>query len=435
MSDGNQKLHHTQAGAATIFTALVLLFLIVIVAVAAGRNASVSHRMNADHYRIKESTAAASAAMDHALAYYKAQGFDQTGASGSADGDLDYQRDGSLSYTANGTGCSAVSVDDLAFSLSSGDGSRTVFARYYFDNAIGNSCSTEAGKMNRGMVSAYGWSDDCSAMKQIHVCVTNIDIFPGGEGPKQPFITKGSVGVFGNASIINRYNNSTIWAGGADDVNGAAFATYLRPADKEVAALTDEELKSTDENSNAVKVSDRNSGIGFDVITNDATLASKTSSSENLIDRDANQFFDLFFEPTKAQMRDLAEDLGTLNDSGTNLDQDLFGRPGLIWHEGDLGLSGSEAIGSAGEPAVLIVNGALDLSGMTIYGVVYVVGKLKVTGNPNVFGTIISESGENTGAGTPRIVYVPWGDHGEGGGGLFFGGAVVPGSWRDWSWP
>jgi len=59
--------------------------------------------------------------------------------------------------------------------------------------------------------------------------VGTFDIFHAGEGPKQSFVSKAGVGVFGNAKIINRYTNISIWSGGADTGHGASYGTYLRP--------------------------------------------------------------------------------------------------------------------------------------------------------------------------------------------------------------
>ena len=82
-----------QQGAASLLTALVLLISITLVILLTSKEVLVETKVTADNYRTSQATAAASAAMNHAEAYFMAGGLDQrinaTGAVG-ADELVDY---------------------------------------------------------------------------------------------------------------------------------------------------------------------------------------------------------------------------------------------------------------------------------------------------------------------------------------------------------
>lgn len=415
-----------QKGAASLLTALVLLICITLVILLTSKTVLVETQITADNYRTSQATAAASAAMNRAEAYFMAGGLDQidsaTGAAGT-DGVVDYRSDAPFSFNLTA-------------------GTQTTAAQFYFDNTDDNACDcqddgtkdldddgdgdcmgTEGKNMTRALVTAQGWSDDNTAVRTITQCLGTFDLFDGGDGPKQPFVSRAAVGVFGNATIINRYTNSSVWTGGDNDISGAAFATYLRPSGTETSDYTKDELNSEDETANTQLVSNRNAGAGIDIITNDATLASKT----------ADQFFDMFFSMTKTQVMNAADsvDQKLPNAAGVSSPN---GMTGLIWIEGDLTLNANDVVGSPAIPAILIVNGDLTLNGGAIVdGVIYVTGTLQITGSPIVRGSVIGESNSASGGGgTLTLVYVPLsGDDGEP---PFIPGtgAIIAGSWKDW---
>ncbi|MDD2659872.1 MAG: hypothetical protein PHY54_09380 [Methylococcales bacterium] len=420
-----------QQGAVTLLTALVLLISITLISFITAKTVLVETQISADNYRTSQATAAASAAMDQAVAYFTAGGLDQrnnaTLAAG-ADGLVDY-----------------LSASPFALTLTSG--AQTTSAQFYFNNTDDNACDCQLNtaedidgdgdgdcmgtlgtNMTRALVTAQGWSDDNSATRIITQCVGTFDIFDSGKGPQEPFVSKAGVGVFGNATIINRYNNTSIWSGGADAVHGASYGTYLRPSGTTTADYTPAQLDSSDQTANTQLVSNRNAGNGIDVVTNDPTLASKTTSTANLTDPAQNQFFDLFFAQTKAAIQNAAANAGQML-TGTS----PAGLTGLIWEEGNVALHNGDVVGSPTQPAVLIVNGDLSLTGGPIYGVIYVTGQLTITGNPVVTGSVISENGPNSGAGTLTLVYKPWGDGGNQSPPFITGtGAIIAGSWKDW---
>jgi len=464
-------LTHKQQGAATLFTALVLLISITLVILLTSKTVLVETQITADNYRASQAAAAASAAMDQAVAYFNAGGLDQhnntTPTTLTADGLVDYI--GPRTNLINGVSTviaasepSAASCSmpaTTAFPLTLTSGAQTTYAQFYFNNTDNNACDCQSTvsqdidgngngdcmgtlgtNMTRALVTAKGWSDDCTAVRTITQCVGTFDIFDAGNGPQQPFISKAGVGVFGNAKIINRYNNSSIWSGGADAVHGASYGTYLRPSGTESADYTTAQLDSSCEANpcndpsnpgpNDQLVSNRNAGNGIDVITNDPTLASKTTSTTNSTDAAQNQFFDMFFAHTKAEMKSAADAAGQLL-TGTS----PVGLTGLIWEEGNLALHNGDVVGSSTNPAILIVNGDLDLTGGPIYGVIYVTGQLTITGNPVVKGSIVAENSAlpPNGAGTLTLVYKPWSSDGNQAPPFTPGtGSVIAGSWKDW---
>lgn len=457
----NPKPHpHKQQGAATLFTALVLLISITLVTILISKTVLVETQITADNYRANQAAAAASAAMEQAIAYFNAGGLDQrnnaTPSTLTADGLVDYTGPGTEPTAAS---CAMPTTTALPLTLTSG--TQTTFAQAYFNNSDDNACDCQSTtsqdidtdgdgdclgtlgtNMTRALVTAKGWSDDCTAVRTITQCVGTYDIFDGGEGPQQPFVSKAGVGVFGNATIINRYTNSTIWSGGADAVHGAAYGTYLRPSGTESADYTTAQLDSSCEASpcndasnpgpNTQLVSNRDAGNGIDVITNDPTLASKTSSTAaaDMTSTANNQFFDMFFAHTKSEIKNAANTAGQMLSSGTS----PAGLTGLIWVEGDISLTGG-TVGSATNPAILIVNGDLSLSGNpNIYGVIYVTGTLDISGTPVVKGSIVSENGPNNGNGTLTLVFKPWSSDGSNQSPPFINGtgAVIAGSWKDW---
>jgi hypothetical protein len=138
----------------------------------------------------------------------------------------------------------------------------------------------------------------------------------------------------------------------------------------------------------------------------------------------------MFFAHTKAEIKNAADAAGQMFAAGAN----PAGLTGLIWVNGETGLSGG-TVGSATNPAILIINGNFSLTGSpTIFGVIYVTGELTIHGTPVVKGSIVSENGPNSGGGNLTLVYKPWGDDGTNQAPQFITGtgSVIAGSWKDW---
>ena len=399
MKTSSQNLK-SQRGAASLFTSIILLVSITLVTLFTAKTVLMETKITADDYRTSQATAAAQAAMDQATAYY------------AIDNKMDRNVTDTLDYTL---------ASPMEITLTSG--LQTTRAQYYFDNTDVNICNSSATIFDRGLITATGWSDDGLAERTITQCVSKSNLL-ASDGPQQPFVTQGSVGIAGNATLINRFSNSNLWAGGDLGSAGAAFATYLRPAGIVASDLTWAEKSGGCPNpcspgtaSNNVRlISNTKAGFGVDVIASDPTLGNKS----------ADEMFAMFFgNSTKIDIKGFAADAGQLYATTA----EAAGKSRVIWVDG----SGSAPdIGVASNPALLVVDGDLTIgSNATIYGVVYVTGTLTINGSPDIYGTIISESGATAGTGSPTIVFVPW-----------FSGdspidqpaypAPIPGSWKDW---
>ncbi|WP_036300561.1 hypothetical protein [Methylomarinum vadi] len=408
-----KKRLNKQHGAAALLTSVVLLICITLVILLTAKTVLVETQITSDNYRTSQAASAASAAMNHGIAYFMEDG-------------LDHDGDDAVDFTIGSR-----------FNLTLNSGGQQTTAQFYYDNNPGNACDCPppgcmaTTNMTEAMIIARGWSDDGVATRTISQCLTTFDIFDGGEGPKQPFVSRQSVGVAGNARIINRYTNSSVWSGGSIGILGASFGTYLRPSNTLRTDYTKAELDDEDETVNTQRVSDRDSGVGIDVITNDPTLGNKTP----------DQLFDMFFTTTKTKIMNLADSVDQKFAVGVDLDAVTPAVSGVVWvgdnsatpSTTDTTISTGDVIGSPDKPVILIINGDLKMTGGTVHGVIYVMGELTVTGNPIMKGSLISESGNSSGTGTLNLVYVPYGEEGDPNPAFIKGtGAVVSGSWTDW---
>jgi Tfp pilus assembly protein PilX len=388
-----------QRGAASLLTALVILIGITLITLATSKAVLVETQITADNYRSTQAVAAANYALDYGFNYFDNGGFDQDGT----------------------PGIDTVNVPDLT----SADDSQTTTATLAFDNAADTRCTPPGytTNMSNGMITAQGFSDDEIATRTITQCVGPMNIL-ANDGPEQPLVSQASVGLTGNARIINRYTDTTIWAGGRTIIGSSAtMETYINnPADP---AVTDDDRLNTSDSFHTQLVSNRNLGNGLDIIDDDPSLG-------NL--KGLDFFRNFFLAESRQQLKELAGD-----QAYTDID-DAIGKSGLIWIDGDQDLAGG-TIGSPDSPAILIVNGDLKLTGGTIYGIVYVVGTYDVAGNPIIIGSSIVEGTDLatgdpatppivSGHGTLTLVFWPAFESTNG----FPPGlsAVISGSWRDW---
>jgi len=433
-----------------------------------GKTVLQETKMTANSYRTAQANAAANAAMDYATAYFMVDP-SQTqcdNGDGTQNCGLDHDKDGSVDYTAdaNVPTPESCAIDDITtsaklFQLGTTSTQKT-YARFYFRNDLydhdndsstpnDNLCNADnrliqdtSGNwinMHAAIIIAQGWSDDCSATRTLTQCVTvsNGSVLKGN-GPEQPFVSKGDGLSGGNAKIINRYTNTSIWTGGVLNSNGASTETYSRTANTEISDNTFSQngqldktvLENEDESLNTLAMSNNQNGIGIDVITEDPNLGTISDA----------EFFDLFFkdldDDPDTDNKQNVKDVSNVIPSGSDID----GLQGLIWVEGTgstTTLNGG-TVGSVDSPAILIVEGDLRFVGTTkVYGVIYVIGELFIAGNTTVVGSVITEVTADA-LGTLRLVYSPFGN---GDGNLGTGAAsvevagsytVVNGSWKDW---
>ena len=413
MLNGTCHLNH-QRGFATLLTSLIILVGITLITLFTARTTLMEQRMSANHYRSSQAYAAAYAAYSYGLSYFNQGGFDQNN-----DGVIDYTQ--AAPYSLN---------------LTSANSTQTS-ATLYFDNNVSN-CSASPPTFSQGKLVAEGFSDDGKGRHTISQCVAPLDILRGG-GPKQPLISRTSVSLTGNASVINRYGNTTIWSGAPVTLgNSNSIKTYIRDAGTPLSAATTV-LESTNSTVATQIISSSNLGIGFDIIESDPALSGLT----------ADEFFDNTFVLPRGDIKDLAINADQLfNDDddddvpdSSNYTADIDGLTGLIWVEGDSHLSGGD-IGTRAQPAIVIFNGNAQISGNPIiHGLVYVFGQLKVSGTVSVVGAAVIEGDPNLvptgqspviGNGTLNQVFAPsllQNDDNQPLPGLT---VAVAGTWKDW---
>ena len=415
----NEKLRASlaahQRGAATLVTAIILMIAATILAFVSAQVVLDETQVTSNDFRTSQATEAALASIDVGLAFFNNNNT-QIDASATEPSALELSNlEASCSFTSGATS---------ATELTSTNG------LYYFandDSTDSDRCDAN-GETNGGTLFGVGWSDDCSATRTISVCIGVVPLFGEGEGPKQPFITKAAVGVSGNASIVNRYTNITVWAGEDADISGNAYDTYLRPSGTSIEDYLESELIDEDPSNNAQEVSNQTSGFGLDMVLGDPTLRNTTDE----------EFWATFFGDTK---RETLKD--TLDEGGRQLAAGETPPPndaaastqttGQYWIDGDTEFNGNHEYGSPDNPVVVVVDGDLRISGSPkIYGLVYVTGELNITGTMTVVGSMISENGPNTGNGTMQVVYKPFTGDGDPEPSISNSGVAIPGSWRDW---
>jgi Tfp pilus assembly protein PilX len=410
----NSSISLRQRGAVTLLTALILLICITLVTLLASKTVLVETQISADNYRMAQAVAAANAAMDFGVGYFDNGGFDQkinaTGAAGN-DGIVD-------------------TIPDQTYV--SADGVQTTTASLTFNNAAGTRCVAAGAtpNMKGGLITAIGRSDDGLAVRTISQCVGTIDIF-GGNGPKQSLISRGGVGLTGNYQIINRYYNTTAWAGNAVNIGESASAsTYLRPIGTSESDFTQAELEDTATNNDYTSqpISDRNKGNGVDTIANDPRLSSLTG----------DQFFNNFFYGDRVTIKGLAASLNQVYSAG-NIGS-AQNKSGVVWIDGNTSLNGG-TYGTPTNPVVMIINGNLEVQGNPVVnGLLYVTGQLDAKGTVKVLGSVIVEgdagmvpAGEDpvVGHGGVDLIYSPY-TLDRATNPIIGTTTVISGSWRDW---
>jgi len=423
-----------QTGAATLFTAVMILIAITLVSFLSGKTVLNETKIAADNYRTSQAVAAANYAMDYGVNYFDSGGFDQD----------------------NNDTADIINPPDLA----SADGTQTTTATIRFYNKPGFAANPpaddderlarlcvppllpgESDSFQRGTLTATGFSDDRLATRTITQCVGPIGLVKD-DGPDQPLVAQGQVFVTGTANIVNRYTDTTIWSGGEAIIgSSSSMATYIK--DSASGTLTLAELTSLTIADDTQLVSNRNLGNGLDIIDDDPSLANLTGL----------EFFKNFFQADnyaepRNHIKDQADDAGQYF---TDI-ADAVGKSGPIWVEGDQHLTGG-TFGSIdpSNPAIIIINGNLISTGnSTIYGLLYVIGTYSIGGTINVIGSNVVEGTsapvtmdpENlnalpaaspvvSGTGTLNLIFWPaFGD--ETGNPITGLTAVVAGSWRDW---
>ena len=425
----NLNILNNQKGAATLLTALVLLISITLVTFLTAKTVLVETQISADNYRMSQAVSAAQAGLDFGVGY-----FNGTGAPVVAG--FDHDNNSVVDTLANRTYTSA-------------SGAQITTSSITFNNQAGTRCIAAGStpNMKSGLITAVGRSDDGLAVRSISQCVSTADVF-GGNAPKQTLISRGGVGLTGNYTVINRYYNTTAWAGNEIHIGASASASTFLAKDGSTqvatarANLADADLtndsaarailedEDTTNTYTSPAISDRNKGNGVDSIGNDPSLSSLTS----------DQFFNNFFSGDRTAIKTLAANYNPSQVYPAANIGSASGKTGIVWIEGNATMNGG-TYGTATSPVVMIINGNLRATGNpNINGMLYVTGQLDAAGTVDVLGSVVVE-------GNPTMV--PTGEEavvGHGGVDLIYSPytldkstsplvgttTVVGGSWRDW---
>jgi len=414
-----------ETGVATLFTAVILMIGATTLAFLAAQVVIDETKVTANDRRTKQAVETALAGIDAGIARFNSNGAKiDSGISLSSAPDL----------AQIGLSCDVNTITSTSSAATFSLSEMSTFGLYYFGNSLssGDRCHSADGDDGDILISV-GWSDDCSALREISVCMGAVPIFKNGEGPEQPLVASGNISAFGNSTIINRYTNISAWSGGPTGSAGNAFGTYLRPDGIDRADLEPNELKSDDETDSTIsqQVSNKFSGFGLDVVTNDATL----------LNADADFFWNGFFALSRSDLyasisvdRRLPSDLDGIPNSGDEVNFPPNGSSGIYWTDTPTeNISTGDTYGSYENPAILIFDGDLTITGGEVTGLIYVTGNLTLVGNPILRGSVITEGNVDSNGGSAKIVYVPFGaDDGMGDPNVDESGVIIPGSWKDW---
>ncbi len=234
-------------------------------------------------------------------------------------------------------------------------------------------------------VVAVGLSDDSSATRTIRQ--TFVMVPPVPNTPDAPLLSRSAIVMGGSATISNPEGHSTIWAGSDVNVgsNNATTTAIANPTDANYPDCLGGSVRCGTTPSSSPDV------LGLDIIGNDSSLA-------NLSD---DEFFQNFLGDSPTNFKQTRTDEVT-----TDLESfDGIAGGKVIWVEGDAAMASNPVYGSPTEPALIIIDGDLQLSGNpTFYGMVYVTGSITGTGNVDIFGSAVV-NGVGTGGGSVDVEY------------------------------
>ena len=407
-SQNAQRLGRRQEGLATLLVTVIILVAITITLIFAAQTSVLEQRMSANEVRMKQTSSAAQGGLERAMAYMQNNSSPQRIVS-----------DDDAAKAFRATFLAPTALDDPTLS------------------SIGDVCSVDPDSFPTGAVQdlelaagdnfrdaailSCGWSDDRSSRKTV---MLHMQAGPAiANPPENPLITRGGLDVRGNASVYNAYENLTIRSGGGVEISGAAGSTYLRHRD-EPRPADDEDVPAPGDPIYQLQSTKDQLGLG-------------------VIDRDDNfgvskdEFFEHFMGIPKAEYKASQVPAGNVHPAGTiEIDSNSWGQ--VHWVEGDARITGQ--IGDRDNPVILIVEGDVTARGNfdEFHGILYVMGDLEATGNPEFYGSavieglteILDENDPNFIAGTPHFIFDPVAASG---GARIGARAIVSGSWRDWT--
>jgi len=291
---------------------------------------------------------------------------------------------------------------------------------------------------------SVGKPDDNSGRRTISV-VSTPGFKVGDAPPGPPFTARGSVGLTGNLTLINRYTNLTLWLGEYLNFTSAATKTFIHDGslDRDDSIYPDGDvgdsayrldMMSPDTTKSVVAASNDKIGQNADALTGDANLTNIT----------ADDMFESIFCSSKSDVKAMAKEAGLYYTSIDEIDEY---QTGLIWLELSESDTLNKYIGTFESSVFLIVefpdpdtdvftiqggNTTTDLTKMH-FGQFFIFGNADLQGSTVIIGSLIlaERAAKVSGGGT--VVYDPESlkTSPEGPAGLR---GIKPGTWKDWGY-
>lgn len=389
-----------QRGAATILVALILLIASTLLVLIAGQASVTEQRLSANDVRARQALAAAQAGVDHALAYRRTPKADLT---------LEVLSNGTLDNASYRARFCLPDATPPACPVNPADA---------ISCGIGKNATANVGEL---LIYSCGWSDDGAARRPITQLSSRIDSF--GAGIAMPLVARGTANLLvGGATILNYFNDLTVWSG--DNLLGQSMTgkTFIRSSDHaEPQAGTAYRNTGNSPTCNnpptGYMCSTQGSDIGHDVIISDPNLAGLG----------ADPFFQTFMGTS---LNDYNQEIASIQvDADSSADIAALNgiKAETIWINGNTSLDG--VYGTENEPVVIVVDGDLNLgANAVINGIVFVTENLNGNGTPRIYGAMIVAGTANA-TGNLTLVFDP----SVIGKATKLGAAVgKPGSWKDW---
>lgn len=391
-----------QRGAMTLLVALVLFIAATLLVLYTSNTAVTEQRMSANEVRSKQAFEAAQAGIELGVRHVNSGGaFDAQ----LTQADATWAAQNSF---LRARFCSSAAVPTLQCADHQSGG-------------FSGACTAPDADDKLAWLVACGWSDDSAARRRVMTFVAKASPLPGGV--TNPLIAKGTVAMGGNPTVVNYYNNLTVWTGHNLASSSATGKTVIRRPSSSPGQLTPQQVANQVGGGNQVcnpsqapdLICTTTSGVvGPDVIQGDSSLSILTDA----------QFFENFLGSSPTEYKSSMVDSVV---AAADVSAQTVGAGGQVyWVDGDASIS--HDIGSAGNPVIVVVDGDLSLSGSpTIFGVVFVRGSLSQAGGATIRGALLA-SGGVSGNGSLNVIYDPDAVGGVRRLGSF---ASMPGSWRD----
>ncbi|WP_026301138.1 MULTISPECIES: hypothetical protein [unclassified Thioalkalivibrio] len=402
------RLRRRQEGIATLLITVVILVAVTLTLVFTAQTAALEQRMSANEVRMKQTSSAAQGGLEKAMAHMQSSSTPTLIASGASDPRI---------YRATFLDPDAMDAPEV-----SGIDSVCPAEPANFPGPAAEGLMLQEGDNFRdATIVSCGWSDDLAARK---VVVLRMKAGPAmANPPNNPLVARGGLDMRGSASVYNAYENTTIRSGGGVSISGASGTTFTRHRDAPRPSDSDPVPAPGD---SIYQLDSQQDDLGLGVIDRDDNFALTQ-----------DQFFEAFMGMSKEDFRNTQVPPENVHSSGElALGEDARGQ--VHWVEGDVRLLGQ--IGDRDNPVILVVDGDVTARGNfdDFHGVLYVMGDLEATGNPNFYGSaviegmaeVIDESDPHFIAGTPNFIFDPVAASG---GANIGARSVVSGSWRDWT--